>query len=108
MTVESILISLFILDVVLIYSYNPNGAVNRFLSLLLIPITLTNLEMLFLYSVKDKIPVETGLNMALFGLVVKPPDDCEDQSADFREQPAVVPEVGTQNSRQSKDELPVG
>jgi hypothetical protein len=34
-------------------------------------------------------------------------DDGENQSADFREQAAVVPEVWAQNTRNREDELPM-
>ncbi|MCD6123164.1 MAG: hypothetical protein J7K04_15110 [Spirochaetales bacterium] len=72
MTISAVLILLFILNIALIYiiySYNPLGSLNRFLSLLLIPITLTNLEMLFLYSARESMPMEIGLNMAIFGII---------------------------------------
>ena len=72
MNINAVLILLFILDIALIYliySYNPTGSLNRFLSLLLIPITFTNLEMLFLYSARESIPVEIGFNMAIFGII---------------------------------------
>lgn len=72
MIINAILVLLFTLDIALIYliySYNPAGSLNRFLSLLLIPITLTNLEMLFLYSARESMPVEIGLNMAIFGII---------------------------------------
>jgi len=72
MIINAILVFLFTLDIALIYliySYNPIGSLNRFLSLLLIPITLTNLEMLFLYSAGENMPVEVGLNMAIFGII---------------------------------------
>ncbi len=72
MAVNAILIVLFFMDtalIYLIYTYNPSGAINRFLSLLLIPITLTNLEMLLLFHVGSHLPVEIGLNMSIFGVV---------------------------------------
>ncbi len=72
MVVNAILIVLFFMDtalIYLIYTYNPSGAVNRFLSFLLIPITLTNLEMLLLFRIGSHLPVEIGLNMSIFGVV---------------------------------------
>ncbi|RKX81719.1 MAG: hypothetical protein DRP57_11485, partial [Spirochaetes bacterium] len=72
MTISAVLILLFTLNIALIYiiySYNPLGSLNRFLSLLLIPITLTNLEMLFLYSARESMPMRIGLNMAIFGII---------------------------------------
>ncbi len=72
MAISAILILLFTLDIALIYliyTYNPIGSINRFLSLLLIPVTFTNLEMLFLYSARKSIPIEIGLNMAIFGII---------------------------------------
>lgn len=72
MFVESILISLFIFNIaliILIYSYNPAGTINRFLSLLLIPITLTNVAILFLYTAQQESPVEVGLNIAIWSVI---------------------------------------
>ena len=72
MAISAVLILLFTLDIALIYliyTYNPIGSINRFLSLLLIPVTFTNLEMLFLYSARKSIPIEIGLNMAIFGII---------------------------------------
>ncbi len=72
MAVNAILIVLFLMDTTLIYllyTYNPFGAINRFLSFLLIPITLTNLEMLLLFHVGSHLPVKIGLNMSIFGVV---------------------------------------
>ncbi len=72
MIVSAVLIILFILDIALIYliyNYNVKGTINRFLSLLLIPITLTNLEILFFYSFLRSMHVTIGLNMAIFGSI---------------------------------------
>ncbi len=72
MTVGTVLVFLFFFDtalIYLIYSYNPSGSINRFMSLMLVPITLTNLEMLFLYTARQNIPVEIGLNMSTFGVI---------------------------------------
>jgi nitrogen-specific signal transduction histidine kinase len=72
MLIQSSLILLFIFDIaliILIYSYNPAGTVNRFLSLLLIPITLTNLAILFLYTGQDKFPVKIGLHIAIWSVI---------------------------------------
>ncbi len=72
MFIESTLILLFIFDIaliVLIYSYNPAAPTNRFLSLLLIPITLTNLTILFLHSAQENLPVRIGLNIAIWSVI---------------------------------------
>ena len=72
MGIEALLILLFIFDIgliILIYTYNPQGVINRFLSLLMIPITLTNLEMLLLYTAREHLPVQIGFNMAMWGLI---------------------------------------
>lgn len=72
MFIESTLILLFVFDIaliVLIYSYNPAAPTNRFLSLLLIPITLTNLTILFLHSAQENLPVRIGLNIAIWSVI---------------------------------------
>lgn len=71
MFVETSLIVLAVLDAALIYlifSYNRKGTINRFLALLLAPITLANLEMLFLYTASNRIPMSFGLNFAVFDM----------------------------------------
>ena len=68
MFVEIALILLFILDLALaavVYLYNTKGTINRFLSLLLIPITLSNLEMLLFHAAQSKFPFALGYNMAI-------------------------------------------
>ncbi len=73
MFVGSLLILLFIFDValiVLIFTYNPKGTANRFLGLLLIPITLSNLVILFLYSAQGKLPVKIGTNIAIWNIIL--------------------------------------
>jgi signal transduction histidine kinase len=72
MTPQAILILVIFFDASLIYilySYNPHGAVNRFLCLLLIPITLTNLEMFFLATAMGTHQLDIALNMAILGNV---------------------------------------
>jgi len=71
MGVGALLILLFIFDIgliILIYTYNPQGVINRFLSLLMIPITLTNLEMLLLSTAGERLPVQIGFNIAVWGI----------------------------------------
>ncbi len=70
------LIILFIFDFALIYMiyfYNPSGTINRFLSLLILPIMLTNIEMLLLRTMGSLLVLDIGLNMAfLSGLIFFP------------------------------------
>ncbi len=70
------LIILFIFDFALIYMiyfYNPSGTINRFLSLLIFPIMLTNIEMLLLRAMGSRLVLDIGLNMAfLSGLIFFP------------------------------------
>ncbi|MDC7226319.1 MAG: ATP-binding protein [Spirochaetales bacterium] len=64
------LVVLFVFDFALIYSiyfYNPSGTINRFLSLLIIPIMLSNLEILLLVTVASSTTIDIALNMALLG-----------------------------------------
>ena len=51
----------------MIYFYNPSGTINRFLSLLLVPIILSNIEMLLLRTVESRLSIDIGLNMAFLG-----------------------------------------
>lgn len=70
------LVILFVLDfaiVYMIYFYNPSGTINRFLSLLIIPIMLSNIEILLLRTVDSILLMDIGLNMAfLDGLAFFP------------------------------------
>lgn len=64
------LVVLFVFDFALIYMiyfYNPSGTINRFLSLLIIPIMLSNIEILLLRSVESNWSLDIGLNMAFLG-----------------------------------------
>ncbi|MBN2049559.1 MAG: hypothetical protein JW760_03885 [Spirochaetales bacterium] len=71
MFVQTSLVVLSILDAALIYmiySYNRKGTINRFLALLLIPVTLANIEMLVLYTAESRILFSFGLNFAVFDM----------------------------------------
>jgi len=71
MFVETSLIVLAVLDgalIYLIFSYNRQGTINRFLALLLLPITLANIEMLFLYPASSSITLSFGVNFAVFDM----------------------------------------
>ncbi|MBI9107981.1 MAG: hypothetical protein JEZ04_14635 [Spirochaetales bacterium] len=64
------LIILFIFDFALIYMiyfYNPLGTINRFFTLLIIPIMLSNIEMFLLRSVVNELSLDIALNMAFLG-----------------------------------------
>ena len=64
------LIILFIFDFALIYMiyfYNPTGTINRFLSLLIIPIMLSNVEIFILKTVENSFSIDIALNMAFLG-----------------------------------------
>ncbi len=70
MVVNVFLVVLFVFDFALIYMiyfYNPSGTINRFLSLLIIPIMLSNIEVLLLRTVESSLSLDIGLNMALLG-----------------------------------------
>ncbi|HAK44476.1 MAG TPA: hypothetical protein DCO79_00935 [Spirochaeta sp.] len=70
MLINVFLVILFVFDFALIYMiyfYNPSGTINRFLSLLLIPIMLSNIEMLLLMTVESSLSIDIGLNMAFLG-----------------------------------------
>ena len=70
---DILLIILFVFDFALIYMiyfYNPSGTINRFLSLLIIPIMLSNIEMLLLRTVDSRLSLDIGLNMAFMGGLV--------------------------------------
>ena len=70
MLADILLIVLFIFDFALIYMiyfYNPSGTINRFLSLMIIPIIMSNIEMLLLRTVQSSLSLDIGLNMAFLG-----------------------------------------
>lgn len=72
MVVETSLLLLFVFDLALIavvYLYNSRGTINRLLSLLFIPITLSNLEMLLFYAARGRLPQVIGNYMAYFGAI---------------------------------------
>jgi len=71
MAIETFYLILFSFDIgliILIYTYNTQGVINRFFSLMMIPITLTNLEMLLLHTAQNNVPVQIGFNMAVWGM----------------------------------------
>lgn len=73
MVADVILIILFIFDfslIYMIYFYNPTGTINRFFTLLIIPIMLSNVEMLLLRTVSSELSLDIGLNMAFLGGLV--------------------------------------
>ncbi len=68
--VTIILIFMFLLNLAMIYllfTSNPSGTINRFLGSFLIPITLTNLEMLLFINAWDGPSPRIGLSLAVFG-----------------------------------------
>lgn len=70
MFINVFLIVLFVFDfslIYMIYFYNPSGTINRFLSLLIIPIMLSNIEMLLLRTFESRLSFSVGLNMAFLG-----------------------------------------
>ncbi|MDC7127022.1 MAG: histidine kinase dimerization/phospho-acceptor domain-containing protein [Spirochaetales bacterium] len=54
----------------MIYLCNPSGTINRFLSLLIVPVMLSNIEMFLLHTLETGLSIHIASNMAFVGILL--------------------------------------